>query len=123
MRLWKSFTNSEQIYGCYTSRHEIPRLAENLQKILWQRIDARELSGLRLAQQARFQQAHISNFLNPKRGLSLDGMDKIVSAQRLSIFDLLDTAEINRRASIPPPSDDEFQNVLLTDASIAAAQS
>jgi hypothetical protein len=97
-------------------------LQENLRKVLWERIEAGELSGLHLAQQTGFKQAHISNFLNRKRGLSLEGMDKVLSVQHLSILDLLDPAEVNKRASILPPSGDEFENVLLTDTSTAATQ-
>ena len=97
-------------------------LQDNLRKILWERIEAGELTGLHLAQQTGFKQAHISNFLNRKRGLSLEGMDKVLTVQRLSVLDLLDPAEVNKRASILPPSDDEFENVLLTDASTAATQ-
>ena len=95
-------------------------LQDNLRKILWQRIENGELTGLRLAQQTGFKQAHISNFLNRKRGLSLEGMDKVLSVQHLSVLDLLDPAEVNKRASILPPSPDEFENVLVTDPSIAA---
>ena len=97
-------------------------LQDNLRKILWERIEAGELTGLRLAQQTGFKQAHISNFLNRKRGLSIEGMDKVLSVQHLSVLDLLDPAEVNKRASILPPSDDEFENVLLTDPSTAATQ-
>src|SRR5208282_4845387 len=97
-------------------------LQDNLRKLLWERIEAGELSGLHLAQQTGFKQAHISNFLNRKRGLSLEAMDKVLSAQHLSVLDLLDPAEVNKRASILPPSGDEFENVLLTDASTAATQ-
>jgi phage repressor protein C with HTH and peptisase S24 domain len=75
---------------------------------------------LRLAQQTGFKQAHISNFLNKKRGLSIEGMDRVLAVQHLSALDLLDPSEINKRASILPPSDDEFQNVLLTDSKVAA---
>ena len=97
-------------------------LQDNLRKILWDRIEAGELTGLHLAQQTGFKQAHISNFLNRKRGLSLEGMDKVLAVQHLSVLDLLDPVEVNKRASILPPSGDEFENVLLTDASIAATQ-
>ncbi len=97
-------------------------LQDNLRRVLWERIDAGELTGLRLAQQTEFKQAHISNFLNRKRGLSLEGMDKVLAVQHLSVLDLLDPAEVNKRASILPPSSDEFENVLLTDASTAATQ-
>src|SRR5881409_135217 len=94
-------------------------LQENLRKALWERIEEGELTGLRLAEQTGFKQAHISNFLNRKRGLSLEGMDKVLSVQHLSVLDLLDPAEVNKRASILPPSSDEFENVLLTDTSTA----
>src|SRR6266536_2839175 len=97
-------------------------LQDNLRKILWDRIDAGELTGLRLASQTGFKQAHISNFLNRKRGLSIEGMDKVLQVQRLSVLDLLDPSEVNKRASILPPSGDEFENVLLTAASTAATQ-
>jgi hypothetical protein len=97
-------------------------LQDNLRKILLDRIEAGELTGLKLARLTGFKQAHISNFLNKKRGLSLEGMDKVLSVQHLSVLDLLDPAEVNKRASILPPSADEFENVLLTDASTAATQ-
>jgi hypothetical protein len=97
-------------------------LQDNLRKVLWERIEAGELTGLRLAQLTGFKQAHISNFLNRKRGLSLEGMDIVLSVQHLSVLDLLDPAEVNKRATILPPSADEFENVLLTDASTAATQ-
>jgi hypothetical protein len=95
-------------------------LQDNLRATLWERIDEGDLTGLRLAQQTGFKQAHISNFLNRKRGLSLEGMDRVLAVQHLSVLDLLDPAEVNKRASIMPPSDDEFQNVLLTDGTVAA---
>jgi hypothetical protein len=97
-------------------------LQENLRRRLLERIDQGELTGLRLAEQTGFRQAHISNFLNRKRGLSVEGMDRVLSVQRLSVLDLLDPAEVNKRASIPPPSDGEFGNVLLVDGSIAASE-
>jgi hypothetical protein len=97
-------------------------LQDNLRKVLWERIDAGELTGLHLAEQTGFKQAHISNFLNRKRGLSIEGMDKVLSVQHLSVLDLLDPAEVNKRASILPPSADEFENVLLTTAAVAATQ-
>src|SRR5437762_460226 len=98
------------------------KLQDNLRKALLERIGEGELTGLRLAEQTGFQQAHISNFLNRKRSLSLEGMDKVLNVQRLSVLDLLDPAEINKRASIPPPSDDEFDNVFVVEGSVAATQ-
>jgi hypothetical protein len=97
-------------------------LQENLRKILWEYIDAGELTGLRLAEQTGFKQAHISNFLNRKRGLSLEGMDRVLNVQHLSVLDLIDPAEVNKRASILPPGEDEFDNVAVADPHIAASE-
>jgi peptidase S24-like protein len=97
-------------------------LQENLRKTLWERIDEGDLTGLRLAEQSGFKQAHISNFLNRKRGLSLEGMDKVLNVQHLSVLDLLDPAEVNKRASILPPSEDEFESVVVSDPNTVASQ-
>jgi Peptidase S24-like len=95
-------------------------LQENLRKELLKRIDAGDLTGLKLAHQTGFQQAHISNFLNRKRGLSLEGMDKVLQVQKISVLDLLDPAEVAKRATIPTPSNDEFDNILLVESAVAA---
>jgi len=97
-------------------------LQENLRKALWRRIEEKNLTGLRLAQQTGFKQAHISNFLNRKRNLSLEGMDKLLSVQRLSVLDLLDPQEVNKRASILPPSQDAFENVVVVEGTTAARE-
>ncbi|HZQ68341.1 MAG TPA: S24 family peptidase [Terriglobales bacterium] len=97
-------------------------LQENLRRTLWGRIEEGDLTGLRLAEQTGFKQAHISNFLNRKRGLSLEGMDKVLNVQHLSVLDLLDPTEVNKRASILPPAEDDFENVLLVEGKVAASQ-
>ena len=97
-------------------------LQENLRKTLWERIEDGGLTGLRLAKETGFRQAHISNFLNRKRGLSIEGMDKVLKVQSLSVLDLLDPTEVNKRASIVPPSEDAFENVVLVTGAIAATQ-
>ncbi len=97
-------------------------LQESLRRALWKRIEAGQLTGLKLARQTGFKQAHISNFLNRKRSLSLEGMDRVLSVQHLSVLDLLDPQEINKRASILPPSEGDFENVVLVDASVAATR-
>src|SRR5438876_5587255 len=97
-------------------------LQENLRKALWKRIDAGEITGLKLADLTGFKQAHISNFLNRKRSLSIEGFDNLLGVSRLSVLDLLDPNEVNKRASILPPSDDEFENVLLVEGKIAASE-
>ena len=73
-------------------------LQEELRRVLWERIKTRKLTGLGLAKQIGFEQAYISNFLNRKRSLSLEGMDRVLAAQSLSIYDLLNREEINKRA-------------------------
>src|SRR5207245_8525154 len=50
------------------------------------------------------------------------GMDKVLNVQHLSVLDLLDPAEINKRASIQPPSVDEFENVLVVNGATASKQ-
>jgi transcriptional regulator with XRE-family HTH domain len=97
-------------------------LQQELRRVLWERIRARKLTGLGLARQTGFEQAHISNFLHGKRSLSIESMDRILAAQNLSIFDVLDRAEIDKRASSMPSPDAEFENVVLVDAPTAASQ-
>ena len=95
-------------------------LQERLRKALLRRIEEGELTGLKLAKQVGVEQGHISNFLNRKRGLSLDAMDRVLSVQRMSVLDLLDPADVNKRASILPRSEGDFENVVLVDAHVAA---
>ena len=98
------------------------QLQENLRQMMRQRIQKGQLTGLKLSQQTGYQQAHISNFLNSKRSLSLEGMDKVLEMQKLSVLDLLDPKEVNKRASVVPPSEGDFENVVLTDGAIAAGE-
>lgn len=64
-------------------------LHESLRLELVRRIETGDLTGTRLAQQTGFQQAHISNFLNRKRALSLEGLDRVLAAQGLTIDQIL----------------------------------
>ncbi len=97
-------------------------LQERLRKVLQARIAAGTLTGLELARQAGFQQAHISNFLNRKRGLSLEGMDRVLAVQQLSVLDLLQPEEVNRRATTIAPSEGDFENVVLVEGVVAAGE-
>ncbi len=63
--------------------HELVRVE------LVRRIESGTLTGSRIAQQAGFQQAHISNFLNRKRALSLEGLDRVLASQNLTIDQIL----------------------------------
>ena len=95
-------------------------LQEELRRVLWERIRAKKLSGLGLAKQTGFEQAYISNFLNRKRSLSLEGMDRVLAAQSLSIYDLLNREEINKRSSSLSASEGNFENVVLAESEFAA---
>jgi Peptidase S24-like len=106
----------------YSRAMKFQALQDNLRKTLRSRIEAGELTGLRLARETGFKQAHISNFLNRKRGLSIEGMDKVLKVQALSVLDLIDRGELNKRASMVPPSADEFENVLLVTGPVAATE-
>jgi hypothetical protein len=64
-------------------------LHENLRLEILRRIDRGLLTGSTLARATDFRQAHISNFLNRRRSLSLEGLDRVLAAQNLSILDLL----------------------------------
>jgi hypothetical protein len=97
-------------------------LQDRLRKLLRSRVETGDLTGLSLARRSGFRQAHISNFLNQKRGLSLDAMDRILEVLRLDIFDLLEPVEVNRHASKIAPSEDDFENVVLVDGGIAATE-
>jgi transcriptional regulator with XRE-family HTH domain len=96
-------------------------LQERLRNRLWQEVKNGGLTGTWLAERTGLRQAHMSNFLNGKRGLSLEAMDRVLAAQNLSVLDLLDAEEINQRASIPLSEEPEFQNVPLVHTCVAAA--
>ncbi len=97
-------------------------LQESLRQALLARIAAGELTGMGLAEETGFKQAHISNFLNRKRGLSLEGMDRVLQTLQISVLDLVDRDEINKRASIAPPAESGFQNVFVVDSEVAAGE-
>lgn len=94
-------------------------LQNKLRETLLDRIAGEGLTGLALARQTGFKQAHISNFLNKKRGLSIEGMDRILEVQDLSVLDLLDPQEINRRATSLHSNDNDFENVPIVENTIA----
>jgi transcriptional regulator with XRE-family HTH domain len=95
-------------------------LQESLYKRIWKEVRNGGLTGTALAARSGLQQAHISNFLNGKRGLSLEAMDRVLAAQKLGIIDLIDREEINRHAAIPKSEEAGFQNVPLVEACSAA---
>ena len=96
-------------------------LQESLRKELRKRIDAGELTGMELARRTGFTQAHISNFLNRKRGLKLTALDRMLKAIGLSLYDLLNPHELVRFAAVPMSTEDEYADVPLVESSAAAA--
>ncbi len=67
----------------FTQMHERLRLE------LLRRTQRGTLSVSLLGRQTGFGQAHLSNFLHSRRQLSLEAMDRILAAQRLTVADLL----------------------------------
>jgi len=95
-------------------------LQESLRKELRKRIDAGELTGMELARRTGFTQAHISNFLNRKRGLKLTALDRMLKAIGLSLYDLLNPHELVRFAAVPASTDAEYVEVPVVDGATAA---
>ena len=91
-------------------------LHELLRVELLRRIERGTLTGSRLAQQAGFQQAHISNFLNRKRALSLEGLDRVLAAQNLTIDQIL---PLDIQAAAPLQSSDPFEIIPVVSPSTA----
>src|ERR1700679_1735428 len=90
--------------------HELLRLE------LLQRIERGTLTGSRLAQQAGFQHAHISNFLNRKRSPSLEGLDRVLAAQNLPIDQIL---PLDLAAAAPIQSSDPIEIIPVVSPSAA----
>jgi len=67
----------------------LTQMHERLRLELLRRIQRGTLSVSLLARQTGFGQAHLSNFLRSRRQLSLEAMDRILAAQRLTAADLL----------------------------------
>ena len=70
----------------------ISDLQNRLRVLVRERIAAGELTGTELANRAGFQQAHVSNFLNGRRGLSIESMDRVMEVMRLEVQDLMPEA-------------------------------
>jgi transcriptional regulator with XRE-family HTH domain len=96
-------------------------LQEQLRRELRRRIEAKELTGMELARRTGFTQAHISNFLNRKRGLKLSALDRMLKAVSLSVYDLLNPHELVRFAAVPAGSDEDYADVPLVRPATAGA--
>ena len=76
----------------------ITDLEDNLRAHIWARIHRGELTGSGLSRDAGFQQAHMSNFLNARRGLSPEAMERLLDVLGVDILDLADPEELRLRA-------------------------
>ncbi len=79
-------------------------LQNHLRTHIRARINRGEWTGSRLSGEAGFQQGHLSNFLNSRRGLSVESMDRLLAILGIGVLDLVDAGEIQRRAALPGPS-------------------
>jgi transcriptional regulator with XRE-family HTH domain len=95
-------------------------LQDSLRRELRKRIDAGQFTGMELARRTGFTQAHISNFLNRKRGLKLSALDRMLKAIGLTLYDLLNPNELVKFAAVPPGADEEYADVPLVEGKIAA---
>src|SRR5947209_13264020 len=91
-------------------------LHEALRQELIRRIEQGSLTRTGLARQAGFRQAHISNFLNKKRALSREGLDRVLAAQSISIENIL---PLEFQAASPKPASTTFESVPVVSPSTA----
>jgi hypothetical protein len=94
-------------------------LQDKLRAHIRARIDRGELTGSGLSREAGFQQGHLSNFLNARRGLSLESMDRLLDTLRIGVLDLADLKDIQRLASFPAGVSG-FENVAVVSGEQAA---
>ncbi len=100
----------------------ISDLEDNLRSHIWARIHRGELTGSGLSRDAGFQQAHMSNFLNARRGLSPEAMDRLLEVLQVDVLDLADPEELRLRALQRPERASSFDSVplvSLADATFA----
>jgi len=98
----------------------ISDLQDNLRAHIWARIHRGELTGLGLSRHAGFQQAHMSNFLNARRGLSPEAMDRLLEVLQVDVLDLADPEELRLRALQRPERASSFDSVPLVSLCDAA---
>jgi hypothetical protein len=95
-------------------------LQDRLRFGIWARLERGELTGKSLAHKAGFQQAHLSNFLNGKRGLSLQAMDRLLDVLHLDVLQLAGVDPTLRQdVARDDPSHDSEAIALVTLAAAA----
>jgi transcriptional regulator with XRE-family HTH domain len=91
----------------------IADLQNQLRNLVRERIAAGELTGTELARRAGFQQAHVSNFLNGRRGFSIETMDRVMEVLRLEVADLMPEPRRRRVEG----SEAAFESIPLVESS------
>lgn len=76
-------------------------LQDHLRTHIRARIARGELTGIGLARAADFPQGHLSNFLNSRRGLSLESMDRLLETLDIGVLDLVDAKDVHERFMLP----------------------
>jgi SOS-response transcriptional repressor LexA len=99
---------------------KISDLQDSLRAHIWARIHRGELTGSGLSRDAGFQQAHMSNFLNARRGLSPEAMDRLLEVLQVDVLDLADPEELRGRALQRPERASSFESVPLVSLHDAA---
>jgi transcriptional regulator with XRE-family HTH domain len=72
-------------------------LENRLRRHIRTRIERGELTGVGLSRKAGFQQPHLSNFLNGRRGLSLEAMDRLLRSLHIDLVELIERRDLERR--------------------------
>lgn len=94
-------------------------LQDRLRELIRARVRRGELTGSGLARAAGFPQGHLSNFLNQRRGLSLESMDRLLNTLHIDTLDLIGAAQIEQRAPRRRAIDD-VERISLVAAEHAA---
>lgn len=97
-------------------------LQDQLRVHIRSRIGRKELTGISLARTAGFPQGHLSNFLNARRGLSLESMDRLLETLGIGVLDLVDDREIQKRAVVPAAGEGVETVVMVSPQNAALAR-
>jgi hypothetical protein len=76
-------------------------LQDQLRAHIRARIGRGEWTGSSLSRAADFPQGHLSNFLNARRGLSLESMDRLLDTLGIGVLDLVDAKDLQQRIALP----------------------
>jgi len=93
-------------------------LHESVRVELHRRVQAGLATATSLARQAGFKQAHISNFLNQRRSLSLDGLDRVLAAQNMTVEEFLPLEVSAAAIPVPVHGDNEIIPVVAVSTAL-----